>query len=598
MVAFERTLGRYRLLRLLGEGGVGQVHLACSHGAAGFEKLVALKILRPELTADPSHVRLLQDEAHIAVDLQHPNIVQILDLGEEADSFYVVMEYIRGFSLARVLEFLGRKEAKLPMELAVHIFRAASRALDCVHDRQAADGHSTLVHGDVSPANILLGASGQIALGDFGVSAFMQVHPDQVAGKWSYVAPEALLGARISLHWDLYALGITLYEMLTGRKAFRCASFAERAALSEHCTPIREIRPEVSPALAKLVESFIASSPVDRPGSATEMRQAVDALMPTPPGIEDTYMRYMGGLFAEGDFMRSNGALPSTTSMKNVLDPFMEATEAPTAHVRFKKPLRFGLSLAHGADQAKSHGDRISQVLSAPIQRPVRPVLLGDYETLLDCLLRGDIDIAWMPPLLMAEAAASGAGVLAVAERAGQTSYAAAIVVRADSPLQTIEDLRGRRMAWVDRDSASGYEFPKQFLEASLGPLPEALARSSFHGSHRAVCEAVMQGWTDAGATYVVCDESGAVTARSWTDLHVVAEDELRILCCTGSIPGDCIAHRPQLSERWIEDLRQAFANMQRTAAGRELLKEAFNADAFVPGDLAIYEALRRHEPF
>lgn len=592
MGAFEQTLGRYRLLRLLGQGGVGQVHLACSHGAAGFEKLVAVKILRPELISDPEHMRLLQQEAHIAVELQHPNIVQTLDLGEEADRFYMVMEYVRGFSLAKVLSYMAEKEARLPIALALHIFRAASRALDCVHDRMEPDACSILTHGDVSPSNLLLGSSGQIALADFGVSALMQHHPDKVAGKWSYVPPEALLGARIGHHWDLYSLGVVLYEMLTGRKAFRCESFAERAALPEACTPIRELRPEVPAALANLVGDFIAPSPADRLASATQMRRAVDAVAPGPQDVEDSYLRYIGGLFSEGDFMRSHGSLPSTTTVRRSMDPFMEATEAPTAQVRLKKPLRFGLSLAHGADRAKCYGAMLSDVLSAPIERPVRPVLLGDYQTLLDCLLRGDVDIAWMPPLLMAEAVAAGAGVLAVAQREGRVSYSGAIIVRRDSEVHHIEDLRTKSIAWVDRDSASGYEFPRRLLEERLGPLDDLLPGSSFHGSHRAVCEAVLKGWADAGATYVVCNTSAEVTGCAWTDFSLCGHDELRVVCQTEPIPGDCIAHRPNFSERWFDDLRAAFASMGQTEAGRELLRGAFHADAFVDGDIAAYEAI------
>ena len=593
MVAFERTLGRYRLLRLLGQGGVGQVHLACSHGAAGFEKLVALKLLRPELTSDPAQARCLRDEAHIGVGLEQHNIVQILDLGEEAGHYYIVMEYIRGFSLAKALSFLRATGVQLPVTMALHIFRNVSRALDHVHTRTGPDGEQALFHGDVSAANVMLGASGRIALGDFGVAALLHQHPEQLAGKWSYVPPEALLGARVSHHWDLFALGALLYEMLAGSKAFSCDSFGSRATLPERCISVRELRPEVSQELSDLVNVFLAPSPSDRLRSAKAMRAAVNAIEAVGQDDVDDYYRYINGLFLENDFVRSHGELPNSTStLLRGMDPFLEETEAPTAHVRLKKPLRLGLSMAHGVEHAKKYGEQLAQVLSAPIKRPVRPVLLGDYQTLLDCLLRGDVDIAWMPPILMAQAAQRGAGIVAVSARAGRRSYQGSLFVRDDSPAQSVSDLAGKSVAWVDQDSASGYLFAKALIEQTLGPISECLGRTSFHGSHRAVCEAVANGWTDAGATFVVLDDDGEIISSGWNDLIPERASELRLLAVTAPIPGDCIAYRPNFSSQWQDDLQQVFCAMHETEQGRALMEAVFRAQRFVAGNLDDYDAI------
>jgi phosphate/phosphite/phosphonate ABC transporter binding protein len=590
----ERTLGRYRLLRLLGQGGVGQVHLACSHGAAGFEKLVALKVLRPELTSDPSQVKCLRDEAHIGVGLEHHNIVQILDLGEEARIYYIVMEYIRGFSLAKTLSFLRATEVQFPLNMALHIFRAVSRALDHVHAHTGPGGKDVLFHGDVSAANVMMGASGRIALGDFGVAALMHQSPGQLAGKWSYVPPEALLGARVNRHWDLFALGALLYEMLTGSKAFACDSFSARAKLPERCQPVKERRPEVSQALSDLVSNFLEPALSDRMQSAKAMRAAVNALEPVGQDDVDDYHRYVRGLFFENDFVRSHGSLPDSTSkLLSGSDPFDEETEAPTAHVRLKKPLRFGLSMAHGAEYAKEYGVQLADSLSVPLERPVRPVLLGDYQTLLDCLLRGDVDIAWMPPVLMAQAARSGAGIVAVSARAGRHSYFGSIVVREDSPVHSVEELRGKSMAWVDKDSASGYLFAKGLIEKELGVVDESLGRTSFHGSHRAVCEAVANGWTDAGATYVVLDEDEAVAGSGWGELVAERASELRLLTVTAPIPGDCIAYRPHFSSQWQNELQEVLFGLHKSEQGRTLMSQVFRAERFVDGELDDYESIR-----
>jgi phosphate/phosphite/phosphonate ABC transporter binding protein len=573
---------------------VGQVHLACSHGAAGFEKLVALKLLRPELTSDPGQVQCLRDEAHIGVGLEHHNIVQILDLGEEAGRYFIVMEYIRGFSLAKALSFLRATDVELPINMALHIFRAVSRALDHVHTRTGPDGEEALFHGDVSAANVMLGASGRIALGDFGVAALLHQHPEQLAGKWSYVPPEAMLGARVSHHWDLFALGALLYEMLGGAKAFYCDSFAARAKLEERARPLKETRPDISQELSDLVDVFLSPSPADRLRSARAMRAEVNKLEAVGQDDVDDYYKYVNGLFLENDFVRSHGELPGTTSsLLRGSDPFLEETEAPTAHVRLKKPLRFGLSMAHGAEYAKGYGEQLAEALSTPIERPVRPVLLGDYQTLLDCLLRGDVDIAWMPPVLMAQAVRRGAGIIAVSARAGRDCYFGSIVVRKDSPAERVSDMKGKSMAWVDQDSASGYLFAKALIEEKLGPLSESLGRTSFHGSHRAVCEAVANGWTDGGSTFLVLGEKGEIVSSGWKDLIPERADELRMLALTAPIPGDCIAYRPNFSSQWQEDLRKVFCGMDKSEAGRTLMAEVFRAQRFVEGNLDDYDAIK-----
>ncbi len=593
MAALERTLGRYRLLRVLGQGGVGEVHLACSHGAAGFEKLVAVKVLRPELTSDAAQVQCLRDEAHIGVGLEHHNIVQILDLGEEVGRYFIVMEYVRGFSLGKVLSFLAATEVQLPVNMALHIFRAVSRALDYVHSRTGPGGDDALFHGDVSAANVMLGASGRIALGDFGVAALMHHHPEQLAGKWSYVPTEAMLGARINEHWDLFAMGAMLYEMLSGSKAFPCDSFATRAKLPERPKPIKKLRPNVSQALSDLVDRFLESALSDRLQSARAMREAVNALEPVGQDDVDDYNRYVRGLFFENDFVRSHGALPQSTSkLLRGVDPFDEETEAPTAQVRLKKPLRFGLSMAHGSEHAQQYGAQLAESLSGPMERPVRPVLLGDYQTLLDCLLRGDVDIAWMPPMLMAQAVRRGAGIVAVSARAGQLGYCGSIVVRDDSQLQVLRDLQGKSMAWVDKESASGHVFTKGLLEKEFGPVSEFLGRTSYHGSHRAVCDAVANGWTDAGSTYVVLDEERNIVGSAWSELVPEQASELRMLAATALIPSDCIACRPHFSAQWRDELEKVLSGLHKSPPGQVLMKEVFRAESFESGDLEVYEAI------
>lgn len=570
------------------------MHLGCSHGAAGFEKLVAIKVLKSELTRDPEQAKYLREEAHIGVGLEHQNIVQIYDLGHEADSYFVVMEYIRGFSLAKTLAYLSKGGERIPVAVSAHIFRGLASALDYVHAQEAPDGGPPLCHGDVSAANVMVSSTGRIALADFGVAAFLRHRPEQLAGKWSYVPPEALLGARVDRSWDLFALGALFYEMVSGRKAFPSTSFATRSQADEISTPLSSLRDDLPAGLSEVVARFITPTVSERYPSAREMRRALDSVLPPSGDDEAELCEFFDALYQRPGFKEEHGELPSTSSIRGALDPFMEETETPTINVRVSKPLRFGLSLAHGAERAKGYGELLGTVLTESIQRPVRPVLLGDYQTLLDCLLEGDIDIAWMPPLLMAEAVArSAAGVIAIAERNGTVTYHGALFTRADSQIQSVSELRGRSIGWVDAASASGYHFPRHLIERHLGPVQEALGRESFFGSHQAVCEAVANGWVDVGASYVVTDDSRQVTSSGWSELLPERQHELRLLEMSLPIPSDCIAHRPHFSEQWKQDVEKAFIGLHRSPAGLELLSQAFGAERFASGTILPYEGIK-----
>jgi phosphate/phosphite/phosphonate ABC transporter binding protein len=224
-------------------------------------------------------------------------------------------------------------------------------------------------------------------------------------------------------------------------------------------------------------------------------------------------------------------------------------------------------------------------------------VVLADYRTLVDCLTSGEVDLAWMPPIAFVAAADRGAGALVVAERRGRTSYESAIITRADADIATLDDLRGRSIAWVDRESSGGYLAAVALVRRRLGEPGEVFAREYFHGSHRAVCEAVENGWADVGATYVVRTDEGEVSGSGWDDLLGDAAAAIRPIAFAGPIPGDNIAFRPDLPKALREELTALFTGLGDDDAGRSALREVFNADALTPADVTLYEAFRNALP-
>ncbi|MFL5356469.1 serine/threonine-protein kinase [Archangium sp.] len=222
-------LGKYFLHERLGVGGMAEVFRATYSPEGGFEKVVAIKRILPAYAEDEDFVMLFRREAELGSLLNHPNIIQVLDVGRFADTYFMAMEHIEGLTLRELLKLQGR----LPPEVVAYIGAELGEALDYVHRRTSSNGVPLrLVHRDVNPPNILLSRIGEVKLGDFGVAraaTHAQVtQANRVRGKLSYMAPEQLRGEPFDGRADLFALGVTLHEALTGRRLFKEEDVAER----------------------------------------------------------------------------------------------------------------------------------------------------------------------------------------------------------------------------------------------------------------------------------------------------------------------------------------------------------------------------------
>jgi serine/threonine-protein kinase len=217
------TIGPYRVLRRLGEGGVAEVFLAVAYGAAGFEKRVALKRLRPELQGDGRLEKLLVDEARIAARLQHGRLVGVheLALDPTTGSYYVRLDAVDGPSLAELV----RRRGPLAPALALFVAEELALALAVVHDARDDAGRPLgLVHRDLSPSNVLVSTNGEVKLADFGLAKATHLQTttraNVVKGTYAYMSPEQVAGAPLGPASDQFALASTVHELLTGRRAF------------------------------------------------------------------------------------------------------------------------------------------------------------------------------------------------------------------------------------------------------------------------------------------------------------------------------------------------------------------------------------------
>ncbi len=605
----ETHLGRYKILRLLGRGGMGEVHLAKAVGTGGFEKLVALKILTAAGEVSSTHLSSLQREAFIGVHLDHDNVVQILDYGESDGKRYVAMEYVRGFSLDHVLNHLhtGGGEQLCPSVVA-HILRTVLGALTYVHGlKDPEDQPLDLIHGDVTPSNVMLSQDGRIKLTDFGIAGLARELQDKglVAGKPRYLPPDVLGGASQLQATDVYSAGVMLYESLTGAPVWKDLSSAQlRDSDQRTLPPLLEIRPDCPEPLAKVADQAVHPRFWERFPTAKEFRSALDTALPRHVDDALHHREFVSNLFGQTSFVEGFGQLPSTASLGRIgtLSPHMtDQTDATVAPPRKPKPLRFGMSPALSSDVARRMGEQLCRYLANELKREFHTTVFADYQTLADCLARGEVDFAWTPPQTFVEIYQQGGGMLGIMQRFGLLSFEAALVVRQDSPFQTVEDLRGTSAAWVDRHSTSGYLFSYAELLRRLGGA--ALGRHHFHGSHRAVLEAVANGWADFGATFATRGPDKEVLSAGWRDLIPERAEELRPLAFVGPIPGDNLSHSPQLSSALATELTEVLTRMHRSEAGLKLLRDALSAERLVYGQFDLYgevvaalETLAHHE--
>ena len=274
---------RYRITERIAAGGMAEVFKGVAESIQGFRKNVAIKRVLPALTKNKKFVAMFLDEARLSLHLQHANIVQVFDIGHTEETYFIVMEYVDGIDLKTLLEWRRRIGRLLTIGQTVYIIMEASKGLAYAHEAMHPETGRPLgiVHRDVSPPNVLLSRNGEIKVTDFGLAkAAVQVEttdPGVVKGKMSYLSPEAARGEEVDRRADIFAVGILLYEMLTGKRLFYGETDYQTVELvrAAKIPPISPQNPEVEPELEEIVRKSLARRPDDRFQSATDLQDAL-----------------------------------------------------------------------------------------------------------------------------------------------------------------------------------------------------------------------------------------------------------------------------------------------------------------------------------
>jgi eukaryotic-like serine/threonine-protein kinase len=272
----------YEILEPAGDGGMAKVYRAVTRGAAGFQRPVAIKRVHEHLAGSTEFVRMFIEEARVCSELDHPNIVQVHDFGHDKHGYYLVMEWVDGLHLGQYGSAFEQRGEKMPYRFAAQIASQVLAGLTEAHERIAAHGElSPVIHRDVTPHNILVSVTGVAKLTDFGLARAMDrarmTHPDVVKGKLSYLAPELVAGKPASPLSDLYALGIVLWEALSGQRLYAGETDAERIrkVRNAEVPPLAQYRSDLPEALLVVVQRALCPEPEGRFASAEEMGRAL-----------------------------------------------------------------------------------------------------------------------------------------------------------------------------------------------------------------------------------------------------------------------------------------------------------------------------------
>ena len=269
---------------------MAEVFKAKAFGVEGFEKIVAIKRILPTMSEDDEFIKMFVDEARITVQLHHENIVQVHELGRESGQYYIAMEYVSGRDMRQVLDAMKKRGLTIPVSTAAYIASSVAEGLDYAHHKADANGNNlNLIHRDVSPQNILVSYDGAVKITDFGIAKAedraSKTQAGVLKGKFAYMSPEQVRGQTIDGRSDIFAVGILLYEMVTGERLFLGESdfsTLDKVRKAE-VRPPSELNADLPPALEAIILKALAREPGDRYLRGAELAEALEQFL-----IEDT----------------------------------------------------------------------------------------------------------------------------------------------------------------------------------------------------------------------------------------------------------------------------------------------------------------------
>ncbi|HEX7479080.1 MAG TPA: serine/threonine-protein kinase [Polyangiales bacterium] len=273
---------KYRVIKRLEAGGMAEVYLGEASSVEGFKKRVAIKRVLPHLAQNENFIQMFLDEARLSARLTHANIVSVFDISAREDTFFLIMEFIDGANLKKILDTLSKRGQRFPLPEAIYMCTEACRGLAYAHELHDENGHPLgIVHRDISPPNIMITRRGEVKVADFGLAKagtqISQTDPGVVKGKFSYLSPEAANGKQVDARADIFSLGIVLWEMLAGRRLFLGETdYATVKLIQQANIPrLSPLNPQVDESFEEILLKALTREPEARYQSAEEFGDAL-----------------------------------------------------------------------------------------------------------------------------------------------------------------------------------------------------------------------------------------------------------------------------------------------------------------------------------
>ncbi len=349
--------GNYYLLEKIAVGGMAELFKARQRGVHNFEKIVAIKRILPHLSDNDEFVRMFIDEAKLAAQLTHPNIVQIFDLGKAGGFYYIAMEYVDGRDLRSLLRKVREYHLPFPEPVAAFVTMKVAMALDYAHRKRGMnDKELKLVHRDVSPQNVLISSDGAVKLVDFGIAKAAtkttQTMAGALKGKLLYMSPEQALGQSLDNRSDIYSLGLVLFELLTGERCFQADSelgVLEKVRLGK-VQDVQHVNPQVSRDMSSILNKALQKGVDQRYHSARLMERDLKSLLvqhknePTDHDVAEYVNTLLKGTKEQLEtLLAAHFAVPQTSHILEAPTamtppPPIKAEDLPTT-IETKKPV-------------------------------------------------------------------------------------------------------------------------------------------------------------------------------------------------------------------------------------------------------------------
>ena len=387
--------GRYCLIERIGRGGMAEVFRAVAEGVEGFRRVFVIKRLRPEKSASVELTRMFVDEARLSALLHHPNIVQVYDFGQIHGTYFLAMEYLRGKDLAAVMKALRAVKSAMPPPIAAHIAHQVATGLHYAHTLSRMDGRKlSVVHRDVTPSNIMLQRNGAVKVLDFGIAQAtnfarqVETGGGRVKGKLAYLSPEQVRLEELDARSDVFALGVVLWEMLTGQRLFSAENevLTMRAVLGLPIAAPSSKRPMVPPALDAIVARALERDRAKRYASAGDLADDLERFLQGVPCHSSALGRLLHDLFGEEQVEETPnfaalGVAAGTTSPSLTASPSVPAPVAYEMEADVPPPTA-AAELAAMKVTAAAAGTTTSETESLP-------EVLPDHRTLVRRLIAG-----------------------------------------------------------------------------------------------------------------------------------------------------------------------------------------------------------------